>query len=1105
MNHSYLNKESLGPRYWKSLDEYSNTKDFRNWIKKEFSMGAYEAYNINRRHFIKIMAASFGLAGLGFSGCQRQNEYIMPYGKQPKELVQGVSLFYATSLPNIYENIPLIVETHNARPTKIEGNPSYANYGGSTDQITQATILDLYDPDRSQFSTSREFGVFRKSKIIDLLTQVRKEFILKRGKGLAFLSQSSSSPTRNFLQSKISSIFPKSIWSEYQPVSGISTEIALMNVFNVRLRPIYKLRYAKRILAIESNFLAEGPGFLGYVRDFTANRKIKSQKTAIDINRLYSIESTYTLTGGMSDHRLRISACHILSLVYLISAELYKQVQGDQSVVKMFEDRAFNIDIDHRWVKECVVDLVAHLGESLVIAGLELSEDVQLLVCIMNSKLNAENFTLNYLKINSQKALSINHLIDSIDSKNIETLIIIGGNPVYDTPFDLNWSIKQQKVPRVIRQSCYYDETSEISNYHIASNHYLESWGDGLTWDGCYVPVQPMIMPLFNTLSDNELLNVIIGSKNVSDYSRLNLNFNRLSDQNAGSNLAFKNWLTQGVLFESYHSIYKYLINELRVIDTLRGNIPVKSSVLSKNNLEFRFTNSPQLLDGRYSNNGWLQECPDPISKICWDNIVQISPRLAKELQSESPVRIISRQSEMNKKGQMVSNINIVKKNKHQVPVLKLDINNRSLKGPLYIQPGLPNYTVVLTKGYGRIKSGRIGNNVGFNVYSIIKAKAPFYCSGGRLNITCENYFIANTQEHWSMEGRSIIKEMNVNDYLENLNLIKRIGVESHTVDQNQFFYRNNLEQFPNHESIYPNISLKGPQQWGMVIDLNACTGCNACIVACQSENNIPIVGKDQVIKGREMHWIRLDRYYSTRSINNSYIPEDPQISFIGIMCQHCELAPCESVCPVNATVHDESGLNVMAYNRCIGTRYCANNCPYKVRRFNFFDWNKRKIGHFHKGIFGSSQVSEMHKMQKNPNVTVRMRGVMEKCTYCVQRIEGARINQLSKIKDSNEIKVIDGTIKTACQQVCPSGAIIFGDKQDKLTEIYKWQQSDRNYSVLGHLNTRPRTSYLSRLRNPNSMMPDYQLMPLSCKEYESRFSNRNTNDCNSVFGKIDI
>ena len=1075
-----------GPRYWKSLDDLTGKPAFQEWVTREFPQGASEIEGVDRRKFLKMMAASFALAGLGMAGCRRPEREILPYSKQPERVVPGVPIYYTSSLPNARDNIPLIVETHEVRPTKIEGNPSYLPYGGATDIFAQASVLGLYDPDRAQKS-AQGTKALSQAQVYDFLNTLSGKYQKNGGSGLALLLSQSTSLTRSRILAAFQKKFPQALVVEYEPIDFDGPEKALARVFGTRVRPHYHFDKAKRVLAFDADFLHNGPGHLGYARDFAKARRVKKAEEAQQMNRFYAVESNFTVTGGMADHRLRLSTSEIPAFVARIAAAVFKANGGSADVVNFFTQKGAGLKVEQQWVDACVEDLFAHAGKSLVVAGAHLPEEVHLLTAAINSQLKAPGRTLSYLKVPDTSSTDIDTLAAAVKAGGIDTLVIAGGNPAYNAPNSLDWTHLQKSVPEVVRFGYYADdETSRLATTFLAANHALESWDDGRTWDGTVVPVQPMILPLFEGFSELELLARLTGSLDTDPYMLVQETFSTLTPATDKS-AAFEKWLAEGVLPSSG---YERLNAAPRTISTqeLFAKANFTPPVLGRENLEVYFAASNSVWDGAYSNNGWMQECPDTMTKLTWDNAILVSPRLADQL------GIIPKPILMNELNQSALNANNIEKGRERAPVLEIKLGDVTLKGPAHIQPGLANYTIVLPMGYGR-KFGRIAKDVGFDVYPMRTGKAH-YVVGAQLRMTGEVYELANTQEHWSMEGRAIIREANAKYYQKHPDFAQKMGIESHSPpiygkdkDKSLAF---KATQTPRGNSLYETPDFTDPQQWGMSIDLNTCTGCNACVVACQSENNIPIVGKDQVLRGREMHWIRLDRYYASGvdeegKIDTLKIPEDPQVSFQGMACQHCEMAPCETVCPVNATVHDKQGLNVMAYNRCVGTRYCANNCPYKVRRFNFFDWNKRQIDHFYEGPLGPKGMPELHKMQKNPDVTVRMRGVMEKCTYCVQRIEEAKIHQKAKARDSDNIKVPDGTIKTACQQVCPTDAIVFGDIADSETEVSKAKESDRDYAVLGYLNVRPRTTYLAKLRNPNPAMPDYKSQPLSRIEYKAR------------------
>ncbi len=1081
--------ELTGPHYWRSLDEKGDSPEFRNWLEREFPSGAAELSShegsMDRRHFLKIMAASFGLAGLSLSGCREPEKSVLSYAKQAEGVVSGVARFFATALPQSQGAIPLIVESHENRPTKVEGNPSYLPYGGATHAFAQASVLDLYDPDRAtsalDIQAQRELSL---DEVKALLAGIKDRYLASAGQGLAFLVEPSASPTKKRLFEKLISLYPKAIFSSYTPLSFEQAARGYQLAYGTRVRPLYHLDKAYRVLSIDADFLHTEPDHLRHARDFTKLRKLKGAQEAKSLNRLYAVESTFTLSGGMADHRLRLYASQMEAFVAAIAAEVLRLKKGPRGLINSCLAKAQSLSIDQQWVEECAKDLVVYTGSAVVIGGFHLSPEAHGLIALVNDYLEAPGHTLSLLEVPEPPCLtSITHLAEAINAGQVQTLFVLGGNPIYNAPASLDWKQVQARVPQVLRFATHVDETSATSQIHIASHHYLESWLDDRAWDGTYLPIQPLMAPLYATLSELELLAHLAGDSQKDAYTHVLDTFQAMAP-----GASFETCLGEGLYQKSaYSRATGPVLSEKAIAACLR---PSPSFEGSLENLELRLCPSSQVWDGQYSNNAWLQECPESLNKTTWDNLICISPRLAKELEAKTGKTLFP-SSVMTRTGQLQSTLNTFEKGKEKAWMAELNVGGKVLRGPLHIQPGLATYTVGLSFGYGRKKAGRVGDGVGFDIYPIFETESAYTAWNASLELLDQTVFVANTQEHWSMEGRAIIREANAQDYTMHPHFVKHMGLESHTPpvygESKDLPSHEKAKLIPQGGSLYKTPVFSGAQQWGMTIDLNSCTGCNACVIACQSENNIPVIGKDQVLRGREMHWIRLDRYYSTGSTHRDSLPEDPQVAFMGMLCQHCELAPCETVCPVNATVHSEEGLNTMAYNRCVGTRYCANNCPYKVRRFNFFDWNKRHKDHYYEGPFGPSGMAETLKMQKNPDVTVRMRGVMEKCTYCVQRIEQAKITQRNKAKDSGNVKVPDGVIKTACQQVCPTEAIAFGDVADPDTEVSKLKALDRNYDVLGYLNTRPRTSYLARIRNPNPAMPDYYLQPLSTVEYHHK------------------
>lgn len=1092
-------RELSGPRYWRSLDELVETPGFQKKLAREFPEGADNLNGVDRRHFFKLMAASFALGGMGLAtGCRRPEANILPYGKSVEGVIPGMPQYFATSFPLRGAALPLLAETHQGRPTKLEGNPSYKPYGGSSSLLAQASVLDLYDPDRA--TTHTKDGAAVTSAIIrDQLAAIHAAARSKSGAGLAILAESSSSPSRARLVKALKAKLPQAIWAEYDAVNDTPPPAAAQAVFGKNVKPLYHFDKAERVVAIDADFFHAESGALGYARDFAKGRKV--MKKDDPMNRLYSIESTFTLTGSMADHRLRLASSHMLAF----AAALGTKITGDATLARLANGLEFKDQ--ESWLTACAHDLKAHRGKCVVVAGAHLPAQVHAIVYAINIALGNVGQTVDFVEIPENDAASLRTLAEAADAGKVDTLVVLGGNPAYNAPADLDFASIAAASGNVVRYGYYVDETSTLASSHIAATHYLESWGDARTADGTIVPVQPMILPLFDGLTELEVLAHLAGEPTTDPYTisfetigkivrgeliyhgrPANTEMQRSVGMTVDADQAFRQFLHDGLLADSAYAAVSVSYNQSGAA-ALFAEGP-SYTALSKDNLEVRFTIDHKVDDGRFANNGWLQECPDPITKISWDNAILVSPRLGAELGIEpggAALQVARKELANYPQGKEAAHIG------------ELTVNGVTVKGPMHIQPGLSNWTVVLPLGYGREVSGRVGQGAGHDFYPARTSTGFDIATGATLKSTGEIFLLANQQEHWSMEGRDIVREANKDEYDRDPNFVDSFGIESHAPanlgSDKGMPLAQASEEIPRGNSLYKTPEFEGTHQWGMSIDLNTCIGCNACVIACQAENNIPIVGKDQVLRGREMHWIRLDRYYSDGNIDaaafggegNKQIPEDPQASLMPVACAQCELAPCETVCPVNATVHDEEGLNTMAYNRCIGTRYCANNCPYKVRRFNFFDWNDRSLDQLYMGPAGDKGMPELVKMAKNPDVTVRMRGVMEKCTYCVQRIQQAKIAQKSKARDSADVVVPDGTIKTACQQVCAVDAIEFGNIKDPESAVSKAKAREQDYALLGYLNIRPRTTYLGKLRNPNPQMPDYTALPLSRVEYNTK------------------
>jgi len=1009
-----------GRKYWKSLDSLGETPEFQKWLEQEFPESVTDIIQnpISRRGFLRIMGASLALAGVSsLSGCRRPETYIVPYTKTPEWIVPGRSTLYATSMPRRMGAMPLLITTYEGRPTKIEGNPHYPSGNGATDLQSQASILGLYDPDRSRSFLHNGTAVTREvfdAHLADLREKLKKD----KGASLAFLFEGSVSPTGRRLQAELARQFPKARWASYDPLSLENEEEAARVAFGPGTKVVPDFSKAEIIFSIDSNFLDPEEGGLVSVREFSKRRRVASSTDPM--NRLYVAESHFTITGGMADHRLRIPASQMGTFLALLANELVKQgVSGLEPFVQAVMDREVKLSLDPKWIEEAARDLIDHRGNSLIVVGKRQPASLHLLAYAIDQALGNVGRSLQVVENpEGPREIKIGELAEEISRGKVSTLFILGGNPVYNAPSDLDWAARQRSVSEVIHLGLYEDETAKLSQWHAPMAHYLEAWGDDRGQDGSYVSRQPMTLPLYGGISEIELLASLAGLPKPEGPELVQETFKGFYT-GLDPSRAWEKFVHDGFLAGTASVPSAAAFDADKTRSYIKKNFP-KSATLGASSLEVVFTADPKVNDGRYNNNGWLQEVPDPITKITWDNAALVSPKTAGELGLKD------------------------------TDVVKISVGPRMIEAPIFITPGQSDHSLTLPLGYGRTETGKVGTGTGFSSYPLRTSENPYYAVGATVSKTGRTYSLSQTQEHYSMEGRDLVREARLDQYQKDPEFMKHTGLEA---------------EGPKIQSYYKNPALTGKHQWGMAIDLNTCTGCNACVVACQSENNVPIVGKDQVRRGREMHWIRLDRYF-TGDI------EDPQMVMEPVACMQCENAPCETVCPVNATVHSEEGLNVMVYNRCIGTRYCANNCPYKVRRFNYFDFNQRPLDRLYQGPLAPKGMADTLKMQKNPNVTVRMRGVMEKCTFCVQRIEAAKIDQLVRAGDSSDVKVKTDTVKSACQQACPAEAITFGDISDPESKVAKLKGQELNYSLLYYLATFPRISFLGKLRNPNMRMP---------------------------------
>jgi MoCo/4Fe-4S cofactor protein with predicted Tat translocation signal len=985
-----------GQRFWRSLEELAETPEYQAFLAHEFPNDpAKESGAMNRRDALKLMAASAALAGL--TACTKlPPEKIVPYAQQPpEEFIPGKPLFYATAMTLGGVGTGLLVESHMGRPTKVEGNPSHPGSLGATDAFAQASVLTLYDPDRSQ-------AVVTKGRISDwsaflvAMEQHRARLAAQKGTGLRILTETVTSPT---LASQIRSLlaeFPGARWHQYEPVSRDSVRDGTRLAFGEYVSAVYRFGQVDVIVALDSDFLCSGPGSVRYARDFADRRRMPDERAAM--NRLYVVESTPTNTGAMADHRLPLRASEIEGFARLLAEAL--GVKGVGSGRKP--------GIPSDWIPALVRDLEEHRGASIVLAGTEQPAIVHALAHAMNQALGNVGKTVIYTDPLEAEPVnqfeSLRALVDDMKAGQVDTLVVLGGNPVYDAPADLNFVENFLKVGMRIHLGLYYNETANFCHWHIPETHYLESWSDARAYDGTVSIVQPLIAPLYNGRSAHELASVLLGQLGRTAHTSVK-EYWRSKHPGPDFEVFWQTSLHDGVVAGT--ALPPKPVSVKSDFGAL-ASTPAQNAG-RQGGLEVIFRPDPTVWDGRFANNGWLQELPKPLTKLTWDNAALVSVATAQRLGLASE------------------------------DVVKLRYRGKEVSAPVWVMPGHPDGAVTLHFGYGRDRAGRVGSGIGFNAFALRHSDRPWFDTGLEIEKTSDRYLLARTQHHSIIDGgdRKPQEEESVEAFRREVIRVGTLEEYRHKPE----FAQDPEEYTSKALSLYPGFKNEG-YAWGMSVDLNSCLGCNACVVACKSENNGPVVGKNEVYAGREMDWIRIDTYYRGDL-------ENPETYNQAVFCMHCENAPCEGVCPVGATVHSPEGLNEMIYNRCVGTRYCSNNCPYKVRRFNFrlySDWSTPSL-------FGL----------RNPNVTVRSRGVMEKCTYCIQRINAAKIQAE---KEDREVR--DGEIQTACQQVCPTQAIVFGNINDPHSRVSKLKAQNRTYGMLRELNTRPRTTYLARLRNPN-------------------------------------
>ena len=1093
-----------GRQYWRSLGELEDSSEFRSWLDREFPQGAaeLEADDVSRRNFVKLMGAATALAGFGAVGCHRPVRHLVPYNEHVEWVIPGKALYYASAKGRLGGRgcDPLVVTTHEGRPTRVDGNRLHPGVTGGSTALTQASVLDLYDPDRV-----RDYE--KSGKVSDAET-FEGEFLAPlresgSGEGVAFLISEGYAPTRDRLLGEMGAKFAGAKVFAYEPLAADHLAQAEKELFGDGVAQVPRFDRAKRILSLDSDFLGLGGIGEDPAGEFARGRK-SVDKEGGEMSRLYVIEPSFTLTGGMADHRYRLAASQVPQVALLMAAEVAK-LTGDAALeasLKPLVAKVAGAIYDTEWIRECAADLVACKGESLVVAGDRQPAAVHGVVAAINAALGAFEGGESPVSLvqTGKKALpGLEDFAKAVEAGEVKTLIITSeADPLVDAPSDLDFEGLLSKVDQVVCLSERRNLTARSADWLVPGAHYLESWGDWRSASGLYSIQQPMIQPLHGGVSEiNFLLTLLNGPLETVDSTKIlpgmpipevasltAVKETFASVEGAGEwQVAVRDGYAEGTAYPKAGGAavdagkVAALASSHKALD-----VPVADAI------ELSLVAGSSTYDGRFVNNGWMQEAADPITKLTWDNAALVSQSTAEALELEDG------------------------------EIIEIAAGGNKIKAPVLVTPGQAEYTLQVAVGYygdirddsgERLDCGSIATGVGFSAWGIRTTEDPFIVTGATIKKRNKRHDLALTAEHYSMEGRAIVREGTVEMYEEKPTFAGTQGMDSH-IPENITLYEGPDYANPGNERNKSNMApaIDGHEfrvdpnhQWAMVIDLNSCIGCNACQVACQSENNIPIVGKDQVIAGREMHWIRMDRYFS--SPHDSKTVSDMGVNFaetgepgrrkvdddsvemlsVGVACQQCESAPCETVCPVNATVHTEDGLNAMTYNRCIGTRYCANNCPYKARRFNYFDYNKRPLDQLYQGPLApaAGRATTTEQLQKNPNVTVRMRGVIEKCTYCVQRLNASKIAAKVAARDSKDIQVPANSVTVACQDACPTEAISFGNwknPDDQVTKLKGKMAGDghdghpRQYELLKYIGARPRTSYLARIKNPNPKMP---------------------------------
>ncbi len=998
---SEIMNDQSGKNYWRSLQELADTDEFRDQLENEFPGGIDAPVSgMTRRRFLQVMSASIAMVSL--AGCRWPEETIMPYAKRPEGMDPGTTQRFATTMEMGPVSTAVLATSYDGRPIKIDGNPDFKLSQGATSAFAQASVLDLYDPNRSVAVIRRDGSTITNPSWDDFLAEAKN---LKRTtKKMAVLTEVTTSPAAWYTMGRMASKGAK-IYT-WEAVCRVGEIKGAAQAFGTPAKTQLDLTKAQVIVDFDANMMQDHPTALRNARQFAEGRRAETGH----MNRLYCYENSFSITGGQADHRFPTVAGDIGAAVWALAAELVL-AEG----LPLPAGAGFTRNDLKKWqhhhagtehVGALAKDLMANRGHSLLLAGMRQSADVHAMVYALNEALGNAGNAISYLPMEMPAFQDLSQLVADLNAGKFETLVILGGNPVYNAPVDLKFGVAMMKAANRVHLSDSDNATSQLCTWHIPRAHYLESWGDAMAWDGTYMAVQPLIQPLFGGKTTGEVLSALNSRKPSKAYDVIRSSFAnmvngspRVPKNNAAFEKRWKRFMHDGHMNLNGGPVASAL--------PLKGNAiaaPAIGHGLSAENLEVSFALDQSVFDGRFANNAWLQELPDFMTKLTWDNAALISPATADELDV--------------KHGDLV----------------ELDYAGNKLEMAVYVLPGQAKYSVTLNLGYGRDDSGQVAQGAGFDTYKLRTWKNQNSAEGLKITPTGGSYQLATTQDHHAIDTAgadeiqkrvpALVREGTLDDYNSHPEFVDHLGLHH-----------------PPLVSLWKEHEYNG-HKWGMAIDLNVCNGCNACILGCQSENNVAVVGKDEVARGREMSWLRLDRYFMGDM-------EDPTCVQQPVGCVQCEMAPCEQVCPVAATMHTDEGLNAMVYNRCVGTRYCSNNCPYKVRRFNWFN--------------NFEDLTDVERLVLNPDVTVRARGVMEKCSYCVQRIEGARVTARVEGRD-----IQDGDITPACAETCPVDAITFGDLNDSKSRVSKLREDSRSYDLLGYLNIKPRTFYMARIRNPN-------------------------------------